>query len=230
MQVFRNKPTLLLSLAFAFSMLLTACGTKTPAEPTKDPNAVYTAAAATVQSQLTQQAALNPTATNTLAPTNTLVPLPTIAPAVTLAPDVTQPPAVPTAPPSAAVADKYSYIGQNPADETELPANHGFDMTWTVENTGTTTWTKNYSLVFFIGDRMAPAGRPNVYTLKNEVKPGERYDLVVDMLTPAAPGTYMSWWKLKNDQGQNFGDVTLTIKVGAAVAAPSLTPTTTATP
>ena len=223
----RNHVLSLLSLSLI--LVLTACGSKTPVEPTADANAVYTAAAETVQAQLTQQAALNPTATNTPLPTNTLAPIPTLAPVLTQ-PPATQPTSAPTTPPVSAAPDKYSYIGQNPADDTQIPANQAFDMVWTVENSGTTTWTKDYSLVFFIGDRMAPAGRPNVYTLKNDVKPGERYDLTVDMVTPPTPGTYTSWWKLKNAEGQNFGDVTITVKVGAAVAAPTGTPTFTPTP
>jgi len=214
-------------ISLSFILILTACGGKTPVEPTADANAIYTAAAETVRAQLTQQAVLNPTATNTPAPTNTLAPIPTRPPLVTQPPVSTT---APTTPPAAAAPDKNSLISQNPADDSNLPVNHGFDMIWTVENTGTTTWTKGYSLAFFIGDRLAPSGRPNYYTLRNEVKPGERYDLIVDMVTPSTPGTYTSWWKLKNAEGQNFGDVTITLKVVAMAAAPTVTPTLTATP
>lgn len=48
-------------------------------EPTIDPNVIYTQAAATVQSQLTETAAAMPTATATLEPTATPVP-PTATP------------------------------------------------------------------------------------------------------------------------------------------------------
>jgi len=224
----RNRVLSLLSLSLI--LILSACGSKASVESTEDANAIYTAAAETVQAQLTQQAVLNPTATNTPAPTITLAPIPTLPPVVTQPPVAAQPTTAPTTPPVSTAPDKYSYIGQNPADDTQIPANQAFDMVWTVENSGTTTWTKAYSLVFFIGDRLAPSGRSNVYTLKNDVKPGERYDLTVDMVTPPTPGTYTSWWKLKNAEGQNFGDVTITIKVGAAVVVPTGTPTLMPTP
>ena len=128
----RNHVLSLLSLSLI--LVLTACGSKTPVEPTADANAIYTAAAETVQAQLTQQAALNPTATTTALPTNTLAPIPTLAPVMSTAIHSLHQRLQPLF-----SRTRYSYIGQNPADDTQIPANQAFDwsgllkiwLTWT---------------------------------------------------------------------------------------------------
>ena len=221
--------------AFTLLLLLAACSGNTPAEPTMSPDAIYTAAAETVQAEIATKAALNPTATNTAMPlpTNTLpavnptagtVPLggtpgapltsavaPTAmlgAPAATLTPLPTF-----TVVAGAPAAAKYELTGQDPADGTVLGKDYNFDAMWTIKNTGTTTWTKEYRLAFFTGDRMNPGNAANYYAFRNEVPPGESITVIADMKTPLTAGSYYSWWKLKDDAGQNFGDLDLTIKV-----------------
>jgi len=236
----KNKQ-LSIILAVGLVLLLAACSGNTPAEPTLSPDAIYTAAAATVQAELATKAALNPTATSTPEPlpTNTLpavnptagtVPLggtpgaplssaaaPTAmvgAPTSGVAPLASLTP-LPTFTLAAAAPSqlKYELVSQDPLDETIFPVSHGFDAIWTIKNTGTTTWTKEYTLVFFIGERMNPGSTANYYRFRKEVPPGESIDLIADMKTPSKAGTYNSWWKLKDANGQNFGDVDITIKV-----------------
>lgn len=74
-----------------FVFILTACNLPSSAQPTEEPNAIFTQAALTVQAQLGQATPFN---TPTLPPaqaTNTAITLPTTAPA-------TLPPAVSATP------------------------------------------------------------------------------------------------------------------------------------
>lgn len=235
MNKMRKIKHLSLISAFSLLLLLAACSGNTPAEPTMSPDAIYTAAAETVQAEIATKAALNPTATNTPIPlpTNTLpainptagtVPLggtpgaplssevaPTAmlgAPMATLTPLPTF-----TLAAGAPAQAKYELTGQDPADGTVLQKDYNFDAMWTIKNTGTTTWTKEYTLVFFTGDRLNPGNTANYYKFRSEVPPGESITVFADMKTPLTAGSYYSWWKLKDDTGQNFGDLDLTIKV-----------------
>ena len=216
------------------AILLSACGPKA-AEPTVNPDSIYTAAAMTVAAQLTEAAALNPTSTVTLVPPTQTVPPPTLQVSTVESTQGTagQPLASSTtlvlatltqaAPPPSAPS-KYELTGQTPGDSTQFAPGTRFDMNWTVKNTGTETWTEQYSIEFFIGDRLGGGHYTKTkYTFPKAVKPGESITLVVDMQAPAVAGEFFSWWKLKNDIGANFGDVDVTIVVPGG-------PTSTSTP
>lgn len=224
---------------------LAACNPAPAAQttPTVDPNMIYTAAAKTVQVQLTQDAALTPSATATEEATATLsVPtadtnLPTLAgpgsttqqpaagaatatPLFTIGPVATQQGAKP---PSSAPKG-YQWISNDPADGTAFETGQKFDIVWTVKNTGTTTWTTDYVYKYIYNDKFS---EKLSYKLKADVKAGETVDLIVDAVAPSTPGTYKTWWKLYDPQGVAIGDMDLSI----VVVKPGTTPTPpTATP
>ena len=75
----RYRRFFLMLFVFLMGILLTACSGASNATA-EDPNAIYTQAAATVQSQLTEAAAKQPTATETLEPTETAEPTATAEP------------------------------------------------------------------------------------------------------------------------------------------------------
>jgi hypothetical protein len=216
------------------AVLLSACGPQN-AEPTVNPDSIYTAAAMTVAAQLTEAAALNPTSTVTVIPPTQTPPVPTLQVSTVEGTQGTagQPLATSTllvlatlaaSPPPPAAQAKYEISGQSPADSAVFAPGTRFDMNWTIKNTGTETWTEQYSIEFFIGDRIG-GGRYTItkYNFKKAVAPGESITLIVDMQAPAVAGEYFSWWKLKNEIGANFGDVDVTIVVPGG-------PTATATP
>jgi hypothetical protein len=209
---------------------ISACSPNSAAEPTTDPNAIYTSAAVTVQAQLTKAAEGKPTATYTMQPpteTPTLEPSPmqtdSSAPGEPV--ETAAQPSLPTAtatyvPPVAAA--KYELVSQNPADGTTLPPDYKFDMIWTIKNTGTTTWTEDYTVQFFIGDRIAGTKYTiTSYNFRESVEPGKTTNIIVDMMTASTAGEYYSWWKIKDENGNNFGDLDVTISVGG----PTMTPT-----
>ncbi|HEX7432043.1 MAG TPA: NBR1-Ig-like domain-containing protein [Anaerolineaceae bacterium] len=101
-------------------------------------------------------------------------------------------------------ADKYQYLAQNVADGKQFRPGTAILITWTIKNTGTTLWTKTYTLKFFAG----PTGSgPAVILFGKEVQPGGSLSLSTTIKTPAGIGDYDTWYKLTNDQLQNFGDL-----------------------
>lgn len=200
---------LVLGLLFTFGLLLAACKTPAPATPTAtsvDPNAVFTAAAQTAaavmtQSSITSPGAIEPAPTSTIAPTN--------QPAFTGAP-----PSSATTPLAGATSangtvepagqgDRAEFVSDvTVPDGTPFQPKETFVKTWRLKNSGSTTWTTAYSLVYVSGPSMeGPASVP----LPNDVPPGQTVDITVNLVAPSAPGPYRSYWNLKTASGQIFG-------------------------
>lgn len=182
-------PSRALAALSLFLMLGLACNLL--AAPSVTPPAaatlsqLYTAAAQTVQAGSTQAA----TATPSPSPTN---PFPTFS--LTLSGNT--PAAV--IPCNAATFLRDVTI----SDGTTLDAGEDFTKTWRLQNTGTCSWTSDYSIVFVNGDRMqAPASTG----LAGKVNPGQSVDLSVDMTAPSSNGDYQGYWKLRSSNGTLFG-------------------------
>jgi hypothetical protein len=114
-------------------------------------------------------------------------------------------------------------------DETRMQPGEEFTKTWRLVNVGTCTWTSDYDLVWFSGEQF---GAPQDVSLSGQVPPNGTVDLSVDMMAPESPGTYLSYWKLRNASGALFG---IGPSGGAAfwvqiVVVPSTTVTTSPTP
>jgi hypothetical protein len=202
--------------------LLAACGAAAPATPTTDPGAVYTMAAATVQAQLTQAAAANPTA---IPPTATAEIKPTEAPTVQLTQQVAVQPALPFAGGTAQVAtvlpttasginpfmaptsaqpagfkvgDIAEWQYNIPGDNATYPPAVPFQMEIGLKNVGSVTWTEQYSLKFIDGKQMSGI---TVIPLTAPIKPGEKAIFITDLRTPGEPGIYKSLWALTTQNG-----------------------------
>jgi hypothetical protein len=123
----------------------------------------------------------------------------------------------------ATTGDKASWVSNQPADGSEIGAGGKFNLTWTITNTGTTTWTSEYTARFFYGTQLNDT---TVVYFPSSVAPGETASIVLkNAVAPTANGEYHTWWKLTNAGGQNFGDVDFTFHVGKVSA--SATPTAT---
>ncbi len=201
-----------LSVFFLIACLwLSACSIS-PSLPTPtkaDPGMVLTAAAETALARLNA----NPTATEKPQPTATLAP--TVAVPATIQPSPTTAAiATTTAPTAQATSSSGGNQSAPPGDKAELVSDldvidgtvfqpgQNFVKTWRMKNTGTTTWTKEYTLARISGDAIVG---PSSVNLPNQVAPGETVDVPVSLTAPAAAGTHTSYWKLKNAQGQYFG-------------------------
>ena len=118
----------------------------------------------------------------------------------------------PAEPVAGACIDGMSYVQDLSYDDkglTDLPTvqpSEAFTKGWRVKNTGTCTWTPSYFLVFNYGNNpLAQMGGQPVAVSK-EVKPGETYDLNVNLVAPKEPGQYAGLWNLRNANNTPFGE------------------------
>jgi hypothetical protein len=211
-------------IGIILGMMLSACGAAAPATPTTDPGAVYTMAAATVQSQLTQAAAANPTA---VPPTVTPEPKPTDKPTEEPTQAIAQQPTLPfasgaatalptvinglnpyLAPTSAQPAgfqagDVAQWQYNIPADNAAFYPGTPFQMEVGIKNVGSVTWTTNYTLKYIDGQQMS--GVTSI-PLKTAVKPGEKAIFITDLHAPGEPNStskpyYKTLWELTTQNG-----------------------------
>ena len=85
-------------------------------------------------------------------------------------------------------------------DNTKFNARANYVKTWRVKNTGTCSWSSDYSLVFSSGYQMdAPDSSSLVYTA-----PGKTIDISVDLTAPDKTGTANSFFELHNPVGKRF--------------------------
>lgn len=207
-----KKLQALCSGLLALALLLSACGPAQPgptATSTLDQGAVFTAVVAT-QTEMAQLTALaglsNPTASlpspaPSGAPTSTR-----LVPAVVGTPEPTGTPTeAPTATglPFSTRGDKASYVSDlTIPDGTRLEPGKGFTKSWRLLNSGDTTWSTEYDLVFVSGSQM---GGPASVPLPVEVEPGKTVDISVALTAPTASGSYRGYWMLRNHHGEYFG-------------------------
>jgi len=167
-------------------LILAACNLPSNATPTEDPNAVFTAAALTVQAQLTQSAPFKTPTLPVPAATNTSVSFPTL-PASTL------PPAASPTP----VCDQAAFVKDvNIPDGSQITPGGAFTKTWRLKNAGVCTWS-GYTLVLARGDAMGSTSPQTIGT----VLPGQEVDLSVNFTAPTAAGSYRSYWQIRNSSG-----------------------------
>ncbi len=137
--------------------------------------------------------------------------------------------------PTPSCTDKLKWIADLTYDDDNMTApplldpGSPFTKKWRVRNAGDCTWTEDYYLEFVRGNRPgADMGGTRTY-LQQEVKPGQTYDLSLDLTAPLEPGTYQGFWRLHNAQGAAFAELWVGIKV-AKPKTPIPTPTPTLTP
>lgn len=87
-------------------------------------------------------------------------------------------------------------------DGTTLQPNETFVKTWRIKNRGTCTWTPDYSLTFNGGDQM---GYNTTIRLPGYVAPGQSIDVSVTLTAQTNPGSYRSYWIMRNASGVLFG-------------------------
>ena len=185
LKVARNL-SILIVIMFVFS----ACNLPSNAPtPTSASNVVLTAAALTVQAQLTPTAPLSfntPTLPVAVA-TNTSGSVPTLPPASTRPPAFT----------ATAVCDQAQFVRDvTIPDGSQIPPNSSFTKTWRLKNAGACTWS-GYSLVFESGDLMGATSPQSIPS----VPPGGEVDLSVNFTAPATSGSYRSYWRIRNANG-----------------------------
>jgi hypothetical protein len=218
--------------SFVLLLALAATGCNLPRAGAAAPTPNVTQAYQTVQAHLTQAALLTPAQTAPPSPTAppSSAPSPTSG---TLKPTPTQkPPASATA--SSRLCDQAAPgvpIDVTVPDDTQFPPGQSFTKTWRLQNTGTCTWSRDYSIALFSGESM---GAPPNVPVPGNVAPGQVMDISVDLVAPRAAGTYQGNWKLRNASGTWFGigpnsNSPFWVKI-VVVATVTGTPTLTSTP
>lgn len=223
-----KKISIIWTSLLAISLVLAACRSSSTATPTAtqmDANAVFTAAAQTAEFRMTEIAASTP---SPLPPTATDTPEP-----ATSTPEPTTVPITPTAttqqPPASSGSDRAEFVSDvTVPDGTKYDPGEKFTKTWQLQNAGTTTWTKSYSLFYVAGDHMnGPVSVP----VPSEVAPGQTVNISVDLKAPDESGTKKGYWRMANASGTLFDtSVYVEIVVRGSEATATGTPETTNTP
>lgn len=87
-------------------------------------------------------------------------------------------------------------------DDSVLDPGKAFTKIWRLQNTGTCSWTQEYAVTFFSGERMsADVAIP----IKGAIPPGNSVDITVEMIAPQDSGNYQGNWKLRNAANVLFG-------------------------
>lgn len=203
-----------LLLIASLTLFAAGCAPATPSPtPTPEPTA-------------TEQPTQTPEPTATESPTPEITETP-----ADVTPQATVPgagagaqPAGQGAPAGSTAEDQYVYVSQTLADGYQVRPRTVVTISWTVKNPGPTAWGTDYSLRYFAGPEVT-----NTYVaFPKIVSANESTQLTVTFTTPDAPGDYDLWYKLVNNQGQNFGDVnfafTVTNTPNYGAPKPSATP------
>lgn len=197
-----RKNRVILAVIVIISAML-ACNLPSNNSSLQNPSAVLTAAALTVQAQLTASApTILPANTATSAPsasTPTLTPVPlSISTSVPVATATTS-------------CDKALFVTDvSYPDNTPVPAGTNFTKTWRLQNTGSCSWTPSYAVVFVSDNVM---NGPTVQALSGNVNPAQTVDVSVNLQAPSSNGTYTGSWGLRNPSGVIFTHFYVQIKV-----------------
>ena len=96
-------------------------------------------------------------------------------------------------------AQMESHIGA--PDGSEVRGGTPFRKTWAIRNTGSTTWSDGYELVFAGGEAMGETRRVPV----GRVAPQAVVEVSADLTAPDAPGRAVGRWRMRNGRGEWFG-------------------------
>jgi hypothetical protein len=169
---------------------LAACSPTVPTStPTLDLNPIRTEVAATVFAQVTQALALTPSATLFSSPTATN--LPTSTPSLTATPAPSAAVTLSSGTPKAGIVNQDQWVSQSIPDDTTFAPSEVFTITWTLKNTGTSTWTAGYLLRYYSGNTF---GASKQISMGREILPGGVIDISIPMKAPANPGSYRTDW------------------------------------
>lgn len=217
-----------LYLSILLSAFLAAC--KTTDAPTEVPTLDATALQQTAVDRVTQDAVQ----------TQDALPAPTVTLASTWTPEPTIDRTRPSIQTPTSIANCNQAAAGHPfdvtiPDDTILAPGETFSKTWRIENAGSCTWSRAFTVVFFSGNSLEAI---QTQALTGEVQPGQAIDITVDMQAPTTPGVYQSNWMLSDPEGNLFGigpngDAPFWVRIEVSedvTSTPTLTPTVTTTP
>ncbi len=213
-----------LIVCLAGMFLLPACnfpGRKPTPQTGADP--IYTAAAETIQAQLTQVQQPPPVGSPSFPTQETVVP---ISPEVKVT-EITFASATPiptthsSLPPTAPPCNLAKFVQDvTIPDNTKMEPNSTFNKTWRIQNAGSCTWNTSYGLVVDGENTLnAPTFTP---ITPGAVPSGATLDITVSLTAPNTGGVYRQNFMLVNATGNKFalGDGTKPFWAQIEVALP----------
>ena len=84
---------------------------------------------------------------------------------------------------------------QSPANDSAYSTGQKFTAGWSLENSGTATWDAGSFEFIYLGGRKLDLG--DVVHLETSVPPGQSVVLSVSMKAPQYPGTYTTYWGMR---------------------------------
>ena len=84
---------------------------------------------------------------------------------------------------------------QSPANDSAYSTGQKFTAGWSLENSGTATWDAGSFEFIYLGGRKLDLG--DVVHLETSVLPGQSVVLSVSMRAPQNPGTYTTYWGMR---------------------------------
>jgi len=97
--------------------------------------------------------------------------------------------------------EDLNFDDQDLTNFPDVDPGEAFQKGWRIKNSGNCPWTGSYFIKFSHGTQMN--GQPTA--IKGEVKPGETYDMYVDLVAPQEPGQYVGYWQMYNADNRAFG-------------------------
>lgn len=194
-------------LLVALALMLASCELSAPNEPQATapaPEVLFTAAAQTAEAMRLQRFGNTPSPEAQTLIETAAGPQPSPTLPVATLPAQASPTSAAGGPTLAAPgADRAEFVADvNIPDDTVFAPGQSFTKTWRISNTGETTWTSGYALIFIDGDLL---GAQATVPIPEEVAPGKEVNISVDMIAPETAGSYISYWKLKTPDGKIFG-------------------------
>ena len=201
----------LLSLILIIALALSACNLPASTQEPEGPGAVLTAAAKTVEANLTELAGQS---TPTVSVQQTTTPVVATATSVFSSPAVASPTGLTAGGAATQGCDDADFVTDvTVPDGTVMDPGETFTKTWRLKNAGNCSWATSYAVVFSDGDSM---GGNATQALTTTVNPGQTVDISINLKAPATPGSYIGNWKLRNTAGVTFATFYVEIKVGGS--------------
>ncbi|MCA9935053.1 MAG: C39 family peptidase [Ardenticatenaceae bacterium] len=88
-------------------------------------------------------------------------------------------------------------------DDTNIEPGQTFTKSWRVRNNGTRPWGAGFKLEFVGGTNMAQ----QISVPLPATAPGAQADISIKMTAPAAPGMHFSDYRMKDENGNPFGEI-----------------------
>jgi hypothetical protein len=98
-----------------------------------------------------------------------------------------------------------NYEDKDFATYPKIDPGEAFQKGFRIKNTGTCTWTNTYFIDYVYGNSTSSRMQGDSTSVKGKVKPGQTYDIYINLVAPKSPGKYVGYWQILNDESESFG-------------------------